>query len=71
VMSSRGSLGSSSPLPPNNPTRSVTVSPNNGVVVSPGAQDKLFDGLMKIVSDTLESLAFVLCPVGSVQLAPS
>ena len=29
-------------------------------------QDKLFDGLMKIFSETLESLVFVVCPVGSV-----
>ncbi|CAG7820951.1 unnamed protein product [Allacma fusca] len=27
-------------------------------------QDKLYDGLMKIFSETLESLVFVMCPVG-------
>ena len=62
-----------SPSPPLNSinksasSRSVPPSNNNGIVVT-GVPDKLFDGLMKIVSDTLESLVFVLCPVGSVQL---
>lgn len=63
-----------SPTFGNNPSSSSSSSKrsNSKVKTSIGGtlvtsvQDKLFDGLMKVFSDTLESLVFVLCPVGSV-----
>ena len=65
------SLSSPPPRPP--PPKPVAVLPQNVSVIKAKSgnlvteiQDKLFDGLMKIFSETLESLVFVVCPVGSV-----